>query len=401
MPHSRSLLVLHTWPGCWDLPSFDPSCLAAILYLQLVLPNKFVIEECTNPDLSPSGQLPYLSHETQIVSTFPSIVKYVSKLKKVDGVNIPDLDSVLSPMERATSVAWISHVSTNMGDIVAHMFYSLEDNWTKTLRPHLAAMQPIPQRYYLPDRIRASYRPRLEAAGLWNLPGIEQQEKKPFEKPKAKVEPENLKEKYVRVFERQKVEEKASALFDVYARLLGDKQYFFQSQCTTVDLLLAAHILLLIKPRFADPLLQTLLHERYPQLIEHSERVFSQTSPRDVGIVKSSPVYSTRSLFALPHHAKSAPRTAGSDEKAAEEWKYTKMRWGWFALAGASIVYYGIRSGIVGEFMRLYAQLEAQERLAAVVAAEEMDEEDEDEGEGEEVEDEEEDEEEEEEEEHI
>lgn len=85
------------------------------------------------------------------------------------------------------------------------MFYSLEDNWTKTLRPHLAAMQPIPQRYYLPDRIRASYRPRLEAAGLWNLPGIEQQEKKPFEKLKAKIEPENLKEKYVRVFERQKV----------------------------------------------------------------------------------------------------------------------------------------------------------------------------------------------------
>lgn len=129
------------------------------------------------------------------------------------------------------------------------MFYSLEDNWTKTLRPHLAAMQPIPQRYYLPDRIRASYRPRLEAAGLWNLPGIEQQEKKPFEKPSAKIEPENLKDKYVRVFERQKVcllgspsfvkltsspvqtEEKTSVLFDLYARLLGDKQYFFQNQC--------------------------------------------------------------------------------------------------------------------------------------------------------------------------
>ncbi|KAF4603805.1 hypothetical protein EYR40_000976 [Pleurotus pulmonarius] len=382
MPHTPSLLVLHTWPGCWDLPSIDPSCLAAILYLQLVLPDKYIIEECTNPDFSPSGQLPFLSHEMQIVSTLPSIIKYVSKLKKVDGVSVPDIGSVLSPAERATSVAWISHISTNMGDIVAHMFYSLEDNWTKTIRPHLAAMQPIPQRYYLPDRIRASYRPRLEAAGLWNLPGIEQQEKKPFAKPSAKIEPENLKDKYVRVFERQKVEEKASALFDLYARLLGDKEYFFQNQCTIVDLLLAAHIRLLTKPQFADPLLQTILQERYSQLIEHSGRVFSQTSPRDVRIVKSNPVYSTKSLFALPHHASSTPRSSGSDEKKAEEWKYTKMRWGWFALAGASIVFYAIRSGIAGEFARLYAQLEAQERLAAEASAEEeMDEGDEDEDE--------------------
>ncbi len=148
-----------------------------------------------------------------------------------------------------------------------------------------------------------------------------------------------------------------------------------------VDLLLAAHILLLTKPPFADPLLQTILQERYSQLIEHSGRVFSQTSPRDVRIVKSNPVYSTKSLFALPHHASSTPRSSGSDEKKAEEWKYTKMRWGWFALAGASIVFYAIRSGIAGEFARLYAQLEAQERLAAEAAEEEMDEGDEDEDE--------------------
>lgn len=28
-------------------------------------------------------------------------------------------------------------------------------------------MLPVPQRYYVPRRIRDSYRPRLEAVGLW------------------------------------------------------------------------------------------------------------------------------------------------------------------------------------------------------------------------------------------
>jgi len=30
-------------------------------------------------------------------------------------------------------------------------------------------MLPIPQRYFVPHRIKDSYKPRLEAAGLWTL----------------------------------------------------------------------------------------------------------------------------------------------------------------------------------------------------------------------------------------
>jgi hypothetical protein len=52
-----SLPVLHIWPGQWGLSSVDPLCLTAALYLQLVIPGKFSISYCTNPDLSPSGLL--------------------------------------------------------------------------------------------------------------------------------------------------------------------------------------------------------------------------------------------------------------------------------------------------------------------------------------------------------
>jgi hypothetical protein len=64
-------------------------------------------------------------------------------------------------------------------------------------------MLPIPQRYYVPGRIRDSYRPRLEASGLWNLPGVEE-EKGAFKETK-KPEIQDRNTKYVKVFEREKV----------------------------------------------------------------------------------------------------------------------------------------------------------------------------------------------------
>jgi len=48
-------IILHIWPGKWGLPSFEPLCLAAVLYFQLAIPGKFSIVETINTDSSPSG----------------------------------------------------------------------------------------------------------------------------------------------------------------------------------------------------------------------------------------------------------------------------------------------------------------------------------------------------------
>ena len=48
-------VVLHVWPGEFGLASIEPTCLAAVLYLQLVIPNNFTVEESTTPDYSPNG----------------------------------------------------------------------------------------------------------------------------------------------------------------------------------------------------------------------------------------------------------------------------------------------------------------------------------------------------------
>ena len=52
---SAGNVVLHIWPGAFGLTSIEPTCLAAVLYLQLVIPGKFAVEESTTPDHSPNG----------------------------------------------------------------------------------------------------------------------------------------------------------------------------------------------------------------------------------------------------------------------------------------------------------------------------------------------------------
>ena len=83
------------------------------------------------------------------------------------------------------------------------MLYSLNANWSRLTLPTLANMIPLPQRYYVPKRIRELYKPRLVAADLWNLPDIEQEVEKPKfgEKPREKGHKDEIK----KVFEREKV----------------------------------------------------------------------------------------------------------------------------------------------------------------------------------------------------
>lgn len=48
-------VVLHIWPGAFSLASIEPTCLVAVLYLQIAIPGRFTLEESTTPDYSPNG----------------------------------------------------------------------------------------------------------------------------------------------------------------------------------------------------------------------------------------------------------------------------------------------------------------------------------------------------------
>jgi sorting and assembly machinery component 37 len=131
--------TLHIWPSRWNLPSIDPACIAAVFYLQLTIPGKFKVVECTDPDVSPNGtlicfvalacislccaagKLPFLVYGHAAVSSLSTIISFASSLAKSTTSGARDLDAFLNAEQRAKRTAWCSHVEANIGDLTVSL----------------------------------------------------------------------------------------------------------------------------------------------------------------------------------------------------------------------------------------------------------------------------------------
>jgi len=89
----------------------------------------------------------------------------------------------------------------------AYLLYSVNNNWTKMTGPSLASMYPVPQKYYVAQRIRNGYYPKLQASGLWNSFTEENATKSPFQKDKIPKINEGIKNNtsLTQAFERERV----------------------------------------------------------------------------------------------------------------------------------------------------------------------------------------------------
>lgn len=91
------------------------------------------------------------------------------------------------------------------------MLYSLQDNWAGVTRPALVSMLPVPQRYYVPNRLRASHKTRLQAVELWDVPEDEEEEEEETRRvvfgrrKKLKLGPTAQTQHFKKSFEREKV----------------------------------------------------------------------------------------------------------------------------------------------------------------------------------------------------
>ncbi|THU87226.1 hypothetical protein K435DRAFT_762703 [Dendrothele bispora CBS 962.96] len=317
-----SEILLYVWPGAWDLPSVDPTCLSAIICLQVTIPGQFKVIQSVNPDVSPAGQFPLLKHGDKTFTLLPIIMEYVSTFQNGHESR---LDASLNAFQRSQQTAWLAHAESNLGDLVAHMLYSLHANWTELTHPTIVHEYPFPARYYGPRRIRESFQPRLESAGLWALPGIEQEKTESKFKREDKKEEVKPRDRFLRVFEREKVLDKAQSILDIYARLLGNSAFFQNDQLTTLDVVVAAHVLLLVYPPFPDPILQNLLKSSYPSLVSHAERVFQHVKDAPISTRRASKTESLSSL--LPN-------------MYTDDVWVIRLRWAYFGLTLGGIVAY-------------------------------------------------------------
>ncbi|KAF9013975.1 hypothetical protein BDQ17DRAFT_1341840 [Cyathus striatus] len=333
-------IALYIWPGQWGLPSFDPMCLAAVLELQLAVPGKFRLVHCNSPDASPAGQLPSLVHGQHIIPSFRSIVKYVSGLPKSDSSKYIDanVDISLTTLQKSRLVAWCVHAESHLGDLVYYMLYSSPENWNGMMRSVLSSVVGSLQRFYVPERIRDLYKHRLEAAGLWSLPVVEEDEGKSFKQtPRRKKK--NVDLSFRAAFEKEKVIEKAKSTFDIYARLLDAQKYAFTDRPTTLDVILAAHILVLLKAPFPNPSVRTLIQESYSSLEIHALRVQGDVF-RESFTPLAEEIQHTAFWSLLPSWPTWRSIGRKPDDEEAVQWR--KINWAFFGLVLGCFTAYAV-----------------------------------------------------------
>ncbi|KAF8350573.1 hypothetical protein F5887DRAFT_939941 [Amanita rubescens] len=365
-------IVLHVSPGKWGLPSIDPSCLAAIIFLQLTIPGKFSVLECSNPDTSPSGQLPCLTHDHHVVVLIPSIIKYVSKLGawKNDEFANTDLDQDLGNSQRSQGVAWSAHAEAHLGDLVYYMLYSQPSNWANMTFPALCSAFHLLQRYYVPTRIREMYRPRLEASGLWNHPEVEKEPKKPFQRISLEKEKAENTSVFQQAFEKEKVVEKAKVILDIYSRLLKGTFFSGRERPISLDAIVSAHVLLLLEPPYPAPVIRQLLVDSYPTLVTHARLIFAQTLGEAAPAIRLVAPLKLTWRDIVPSMLWAGKRHARSEDEA----RYDRDRRRFFGLVFGCLVGYLliVSRGVTIEFVR-QEDVDVQEE---VEAAAEMDSED-------------------------
>jgi hypothetical protein len=73
----------------------------------------------------------------------------------------------------------------------------------------MASKLPLPQRYYLSDRIREAHKPRLEAAGLWD---VNVEKKQDGQQEHRRAAASLLRERVQQTFAKEKVSDSLCVL---------------------------------------------------------------------------------------------------------------------------------------------------------------------------------------------
>ncbi|KAG6851256.1 hypothetical protein H0H93_011692 [Arthromyces matolae] len=132
-------------------------------------------------------------------------------------------------------------------------------------------------------------------------------------------------------FTRERVLERARSNLGLYARLVREGEFIYRDSPTSLDSILAAHILLLVEPEYPDPFLRNLIKDTFPELALHAHRVLNHVSDPSLRI-SPPPKFVWSSL--IPQL--SAIQKQQLSEKSAH---FRRMRWGFFGITAGTLAW--------------------------------------------------------------
>ncbi|KAL5397041.1 hypothetical protein PMIN06_000488 [Paraphaeosphaeria minitans] len=157
-------LELHTWGPAFGLPSIDPTCVAAIAYLNRTLPrDTWTLIADYDPSLSPQGEFPLLVDADKRITGFTNIVSYLRKNYS------HNLDADQSHQQQKDGTALISLLESTAGPLLDIYLYVSSENYGTTTSTAYTAILPWHVNYTIPPKRRDLARSRTAHLGLSSL----------------------------------------------------------------------------------------------------------------------------------------------------------------------------------------------------------------------------------------
>ncbi|KAJ8100995.1 hypothetical protein POJ06DRAFT_250132 [Lipomyces tetrasporus] len=290
---------LHVWGSIGELPSFDPDCLAAILYLQVAAtPSDYVIVPSSNPLLSndcmlisrpilwdnmltdPSDRLPVVRVNRTIVA---SGIFDVLRFFQSEGF---DLNSDLSPTQKAQNIALSTFISDNFTILSLYIQRLHILHFQEIFRPGLIQLIPFPLQYAAPMFLFTAAKRRiahvhdLDSATSdssfgrnSSVPGILFLKKQAIRYSDVQdTVPKTLVDKINKTAggasEFSGVLRMLNLAGEVLASIesaLSESEgpYLFGEKPKSADVLLLSHLLVETLPKYASPFVKDLIESRY------------------------------------------------------------------------------------------------------------------------------------------
>lgn len=266
------------WGALGDLVSFTPECLAAIYYMNLVVPReKVVVVRSSNTHLNELGQLPSLRHNEKNIGGFNNIVRYLRKLGY-------SLEGKLSRQDKARDKAFTSFIDTKFTVLSYYAAYLDNENYEGVIRPLFTQLLPFPMQYNVPLNQRAIARNRCAEAGLTERQRPNTQSLQKFKRQmgvsQIQQESDEREQKQRELLEDAKdnlkalnyVNEVLESLFEDN-RNLKDGLFIVQEHSLSVcDVLFLAHLHWHLSDELKSSVLRSLIHSNYPALMEYYQK---------------------------------------------------------------------------------------------------------------------------------
>ncbi|KAG2500018.1 hypothetical protein HYH03_002300 [Edaphochlamys debaryana] len=311
--------TLYKWPEAWGLPSLSPACIQAEAYLRLAGAD-FCVEVCSTASSSPTGQLPCLERGSFLLPAdsdeFASSTALIAYAKK----HIRDLDAPLSLGQRADLLAFSTLVETRLNAATTISCWGESRGFSEYKKAAYGNRLPFPLSHLIPWSRQREVLRRLGPA---------------HEDP-------------------DKVYQGAIQVLDALADRLrsSGSAFFFGAAASSLDALLAGHLLFYRSSSAAAPVLADKVQSQ-PVLCEYLDRLlgrhFALPAPARSAVEGAAPSWSE----AARGQKKAPPPKV---EPSAAELTFRRHSMYWMAGAGAAIVAYLLMSGRYIKFVPMLEQ---------------------------------------------